>query len=582
MFRIFACVWLTLAIPFFGLGEEPEEETYLALRSPAQYFAAESHDSHYWTVLFPDDPPFSYACIYLPSFNREFGFYLEGNDLIWARTVGPSSMQILSQAPIVDLQRQGADRCAVLLMCLQFPVLGNMLEGWDCMVSGGKEEDIFSTPSDRKGLLPKLPQFGEWRMRAAGWMESIINPFIYKHLYVKRGKITLKPALADALRKTWDESVERKTFVMDMYRQLISGCDGDHIYFRGASGPVGEDLCEGEGMLRPAMRELAFGIVDMAMMEDFNPEREQWLMDQCAKIRRHAADLGEAPPPMVSESWVKDFYRRLDDQMEKERAEEKIRKEKEASLKEQAKEEKEKEPEADSPAHRTKEEYVRGFRERFLKPLDWNPLWRDLFPNGTQGKPGACWVGSRGISGFYLDGTLMGRAETLINTPLDIYDEWFYNQVPERALFPYDGIREPAGYGEPRVRREWISVGRDLSRLLEETLTDIAKGKMAGGKGNNNEVEETNGMYFVPFCIVRGADGTERIMSSADADLKTVVELMELWYTVDILFIDDEDYLQYILKKRAVLQGRTARDGAAECPGASGIWNSLGNRYLWN
>mgnify|MGYP000788275639 FL=1 len=559
MFRIFACVWLTLAIPFFGLGEEPEEETYLALRSPAQYFAAESHDSHYWTVLFPDDPPFSYACIYLPSFNREFGFYLEGNNLIWARTIGPSSMQILSQAPIVDLQSEGADRCAVLLMCLQFPVLGNMLEGWDCMVSGGEEEDIFSTPSDRKGLLPKLPQFGEWRMRATGWMESIINPFIYKHLYVKRGKITLKPALADALRKTWDEAVERKTFVMDMYRQLISGSDGDHIYFRGASGPVGEDLCEGEGMLRPAMRELAFGIVDMAMMEDFNPEREQWLMDQCAKIRRHAADLGEAPPPMVSESWVK-----------------------EASLKEQAKEEKEKEPEADSPAHRTKEEYVRGFRERFLKPLDWNPLWRDLFPNGTQGKPGACWVGSRGISGFYLDGTLMGRAETLINTPLDIYDEWFYNQVPERALFPYDGIREPVGYGEPRVRREWISVGRDLSRLLEETLTDIAKGKMAGGKGNNNEVEETNGMYFVPFCIVRGADGTERIMSSADADLKTVVELMELWYTVDILFIDDEDYLQYILKKRAVLQGRTARDGAAECPGASGIWNSLGNRYLWN
>ena len=559
MFRIFACVWLTLAIPFFGLGEEPEEETYLALRSPAQYFAAESHDSHYWTVLFPDDPPFSYACLYLPSFNREFGFYLEGNNLIWAQTIGPSSMQILSQAPIVDLQSQGADRCAVLLMCLQFPVLGNMLEGWDCMASGGEEEDIFSTPSDRKGLLPKLPQFGEWRMRATGWMESIINPFIYKHLYVKRGKITLKPALADALRKTWDEAVERKTFVMDMYRQLISGSDGGHIYFRGASGPVGEDLCEGEGMLRPAMRELAFGIVDMAMMEDFNPEREQWLMDQCAKIRRHAADLGEAPPPMVSESWVK-----------------------EASLKEQAKEEKEKEPEADSPAHRTKEEYVRGFRERFLKPLDWNPLWRDLFPNGTQGKPGACWVGSRGISGFYLDGTLMGRAETLINTPLDIYDEWFYNQVPERALFPYDGIREPVGYGEPRVRREWISVGRDLSRLLEETLTDIAKGKMAGGKGNNNEVEETNGMYFVPFCIVRGADGTERIMSSADADLKTVVELMELWYTVDILFIDDEDYLQYILKKRAVLQGKTARDGAAECPGASGIWNSLGNRYLWN
>ena len=282
MFRIFACAWLVLAIPFFGLGEEPEDETYVVLRSPAQYFAAESHDSYYWTVLFPDNPSFSYACIYLPSFNREFGFYLEGNDLIWARAVGPSSVQMLSQTPIVDLQSQGADRCAVLLMCLQFPILGNMLEGWDGM-TGGREEDIFSTSSERKGLLSKLPQYGEWRMFAARWMESMINPFLYRHLYVKRGKITLNPALADALRKTWDEAVERKTFAMDMYRQLLTRLDGDYFYFRGASGPVGEDLCEGEGMLRPAMRELAFGIVDMAMMEDWNAETEQWLMNQCAK-----------------------------------------------------------------------------------------------------------------------------------------------------------------------------------------------------------------------------------------------------------------------------------------------------------
>lgn len=581
MFRIFACVWLVLAIPFSGLGEEPEDETSVALRSPAQYFAAESHDSRYWTVLFPDDPPFSYACIYLPSFDREFGFYLEGNDLIWARAVGPSSMQMLSQTPIVDLQSQGADRCAVLLMCLQFPVLGNMLEGWDCMAGGGEEEDIFTTSSDREGLLSKLPQCREWRMFAAGWMESMINPFIYRNLYVKRGKITLNPALADTLRKTWDEAVERKTFVMDMYRQLLTRLDGNYFYFRGASGPVGEDLCEGEGMMRPAMRELAFGIVDMAMMEDLNLETEHWLMDQCSKIRRHAADLGEAPPPMISEAWVEDFYRQFEDQMRREHADEKIRKEKQASLKEQTEEEEGKKPEADAHDRRTKEEYVRGFRERFLKPLDRNPLWRDLFPNGTQGKPGACWLGSRGISGFYLDGAFMGRAETLNNTPLDIYDDWFYNHVPERALFPYEGIPEPVGYGDPRVKREWVSLGRDLNRLLEEMLTDIAKGKMAGGKGRNNQEEGTDRMYFVPFCIVRGADGTERIMSSADADLKTVVELMELWYTVDLLFIG-EDYLQWIFETRAVLQGRTARDGAAECPRASGIWNSWGNRYLWN
>lgn len=164
----------------------------------------------------------------------------------------------------------------------------------------------------------------------------------------------------------------------------------------------------------------------------------------------------------------------------------------------------------------------------------------------------------------------MGRAETLVNTPVDIYDYWFYNHVPEKALFPYDGIPGPEGYGGPRVKREWVFLGRGLNRLLEETLTDIAKGNMVGGKGKNKE-EETERTYSVPFCIVRAADGTERIMSSADADLKTVVELMELWYTADLLFINDKNYLQGILEKRAVLQGRTSRDGAAECPRASGL-----------
>lgn len=100
MFRIFACAWLVLAIPFFGLGEEPEDETYVVLRSPAQYFAAGYHDSYYWTVLFPDNPSFSYACIYLPSFNREFGFYLEGNDLIWAGQSGPPVCKCSPKRPL--------------------------------------------------------------------------------------------------------------------------------------------------------------------------------------------------------------------------------------------------------------------------------------------------------------------------------------------------------------------------------------------------------------------------------------------------------------------------------------------------
>ena len=228
-------------------------------------------------------------------------------------------------------------------------------------------------------------------------MESMINPFLYRHLYVKRGEITLNPALANALRKSWDEAVERKTFVMDMYRQLLTRCDGDYIYFRGASGPVGEDLCEGEGMLRAAMRELAFGIMDMAMMNDWNPETEQWLMDQCAKIRHHAADLGDTPPPMVSESWVEYFYQRFEYQMERKFADEKIRKEKKASWKERTEEEKKKEPEAGAATPPPYERRIcTGIPEAFFEAPGPESGLEGFIPERNSGKTGSMLAGKQG------------------------------------------------------------------------------------------------------------------------------------------------------------------------------------------
>lgn len=51
---------------------------------------------------------------------------------------------------------------------------------------------------------------------------------------------------------------------MDLYRQYVTGCDGNYCYFRGESGAMAEDLCRGEGRMRPAMRFLAWGLADMA------------------------------------------------------------------------------------------------------------------------------------------------------------------------------------------------------------------------------------------------------------------------------------------------------------------------------
>lgn len=318
MFKLTAYLWMALMMPVAACGEDGSaDEPWVAERGPSHYFAVESRDEHYWTLLFPDDLPFAYACMYLPSFDREFAFYLDGNTLYWARSAGPCSAQMLPQFPIIGFQERVMQQASGLLACLSFPVLGNLLEGWD-QLAEGREEDPFS--SGEENLFFSLSQFRGGYMLAADWAEFTINRILYSRLFVRRGAMALKPALADTLRKTWDEAITRRTFFMDLYRQYLTGCDVDYFYFRGASGPVGEDLCRGTGLMRPAMRDLAYGLIDMAMMDDLKPEGEQWIVEQCGRIRRHAAPLGDHPPPMVSDAWMDDFLKRLAKQEERDAA----------------------------------------------------------------------------------------------------------------------------------------------------------------------------------------------------------------------------------------------------------------------
>lgn len=574
MFKLAACFCTALALALPSRAQDScysDVESWSTLRCPVQYFAVESQDGHYWTTLFPDNPPFVYACLYLPSFDREFGFYLDGNELCWARAVGPCSIQMLSQFPVADFQNSGVAKAAVLVTRLQFPVLGNLLEGWDCLAGSTAECGPFADSTaecdpfagSTKSMVPNLPQFREYCELSAAWAEDVVNPVLYSHLFVKRGRMALPPAVADELRRTWDEAVARRTFPMDLYREYVTGCDGNYCYFRGKSDAVAEDRCIGAGRMRPAMRFLAWGLADMAMMDDLTPAGEQWLMKQCAAVREYAAEVGDEPPPMVSGEWVKGFAKRVWERMERE---EKAAREREKGVHgEDAAVEKK--PVEKAPSPYSGEKYVRGFRERFLKPLGENPFWKDLFPVGTEGKPGVCCLlPGRGICGFYLDGPLMGRAESRSHHPWEVYDGWFSRREPEKELFPYEGIPDAQGDCEARVKREWLTVGKETGGLMEGLLTGIARGELGAGKGKT-----THDADAIDFCIVRGADGTERIMSAADADLGAVVELMDLLYTMDLLFTCDEDYLQGIAQKRAVLQGRNPEEGEREYPRAGGL-----------
>ncbi|WP_418384337.1 hypothetical protein [Akkermansia sp.] len=116
------------------------------------------------------------------------------------------------------------------------------------------------------------------------------------------------------------------------------------------------------------------------------------------------------------------------------------------------------------------------------------------------------------------------------------------------------------------------AVAREIGGMMEGLLTGIARGELDDGKERTaHHVDDTG------FCTVRGADGTERLMSAADADLGTVVELMECAYSA---YQDEsvKDNAGYIMKHYDVLRGKTPPAGGyprKECFGING------SRFDW-
>lgn len=572
-----------LITPFPSVADGEEEGRSLIY--PGQYFACTWEEAYcsgrarvYWEMLFPENPPFTYACIYLGSFDQEFGFYLDGDELHWAQSTGFQSMQMLSQKPVVDLQNMDVFRGVLLLVHLWAPVGGTLLDGWDRFVEVnpgsllGKEEE-------RRYVFYS----GEGVGRMAAFVESLVNPFVYSRWHVRRGRRTLSPALADSLRRTWDEAVTERTFSMRVYQGLLECCDGNYCYFRGASGPVAEDLCHYSAKMRAAMMDMAHGLIDIMVMDDLNPEAEQWLMDQCARVRRNALELGDAPPPMASDEWAQRFADRFFEHLSEEWAAKK-----EGGLKEQAPavpEEEKKDAEAlaqqeekrdEEKEAREKARFARGYAECFFRPLEKNPLWKDLFPKGSEGKAGALWFGEYGLTGFYLDGTMMVRASSLHRTPEVVYCNWFFDGIPERRLVPYEGAPEDAPFWDvdgdysPRVKRERMDMGTGLSRLIVQVLNHVASGENAAGKADLDP-------DALAMIIIRGTDGKNRILTPQEKGFETVGKMLEHAYAA---YQEGKvkDSMGYIMECDDILQGNDPPPGGYPRTEGYGIH---GSRYGW-
>lgn len=587
MFKQLLWLWMAFLLVPSPSAADGEAEEGMSLICPGQYFACTWEEAYwgdarvYWEMLFPENPPFTYACIYLGSFDQEFGFYLDGDELHWAQSAGFQSIQMLSQKPVVDLQTMDVFRGVQLLVHLWAPAGGTLLDRWDWLVKinpgfllgKGEEMRYVFRSEDGVGMM-------------AAFVESVVNPFVYSRWYVRRGRRALSPALAESLRQTWDQAVTGRTCFMRVYRGLLQGTDGNYCYFRGASGPVGEDLCCTSGKMKASMMDLAHGLIDIMMMDDLNPEAERWLMEQCSMVRRNALELGDALPPMASDEWAQGFADRFFDNLEKKQAAANRKKEpieqglvvpkEEKKDTEELAQQEEKKDERKEAVERAR--YAKGHRERFFHPLEKNPLWNDLFPKGSEGKAGALWFGEKGLTGFYLDGTMMARASSLNLNPAQMYCNWFFEGTPERCLVPYEGEplwEDGAGLGwdySPRVKRAWMDMGKDLSRLVIRVLNHVASGEIAAGKAEGDPDPDSLGMV-----IIRGTDGKTRILTPQEEGFETMEKLLECAYSA----CQNEsvtDSVGYIMKYYDMLQGKEPPAEGYPCKECFGI---NGSRFNW-
>lgn len=572
MFKRLNCFWMVFVmIVSSSVRAEEDKSSYPFI--PEQYFAWDWKDARwgdasavFWPTLFPENPPFNYACLYLGSFDQEWGFYLDGNTLYWAHSTGAQSRQMLDQKPIVNLQTGNVSRGASLVAFLWTPTLRSLAGVWDWIL----KKNPFHLLGNREDQW-RFPTFRDRVMMAGSRGESLINPFLYSRYHVRRGHAVLKPALADALRRTWDESVAKRTFFMSTYRALVQGTDGNYCYFRGGSGPVSEDLCMGGGKMRCSMMDLAHGLMDIMMMDDLKPETEHWLMEQCALVRRESSAIGDEAPPMVSDQWAQDFADRYFECPDRDGEKKEEKKDEHAFNPESAlpeTEEEVKQPEKPEP---DKKEFAGGYRKRFFKPLEENPLWDDLFPKGSEGKPAALWFMEWGPAGIYIDGAGMVRAFARNVNPEQIYRNHFFRGIPERRLCPYEGETEENMEYNPRVRREWMALGDELSECCVMILNRIARGEIpALNISGNPEADE------ISVIVARGADGATRIISSGDSGAGDIIKFLEaVYYSYESS--GAQESIQVLREYHEMLQGKEPK--SERCREATE--DAVYGRYLW-
>lgn len=386
MLSNFRMNFLVFFVLFIFISTASGEEERMKLPYPDHYFAVDDtkyndHPKRVWYILFPENPEFKYSFLYLPSFEKHVGFYIENNNLHWAictRGVGYEDY-----GNLINLNDIGTSSVWGDVLEYIFPYL----------------EIEHSAKFHAEIVGKKSPPY-------IGLSVSMPSPVLYYYclvklnlrlrntisswFYVKRGEVKLEAKIAEELRKTWDLAVAERTVKMDLYRQFLNGFDGNFSYYRGGYGDIGEDIWCGDSKMRRGMSELSFFLINRADNGSFNEEDLLFIRDKCKNIQKIVLDVSVDPPPMISDEWTSKFlnsYFRYRDRQDSKPVSET------PSVEDNPENDAGNSSEVERPnAEKMKQkiDQIKEFHRRFLVPPDRNEVWKGFLPSSTPepGVPG--------------------------------------------------------------------------------------------------------------------------------------------------------------------------------------------------
>lgn len=342
----------------------PGEDKGMEIPYPDQYFAVDQTDykdeeEKIWHILFPAKPEFKYAFLYLPSFEKNLGFYIENDNLHWA--ISTHGLGYLDDLNILNLKEIGTSHLFINALQIVFPYLSRSV--------------IMANPDIYSSFLSAA--------------NSMFCNAICSCLYTERGQLKLDEKTAAELRKTWDLAVAERTLNMPVFRQYLATLDGNYSYYRGGYGAIGEDIWLGNSKIRRGMSELSFALIHMADKHSLSEDNLVFIRDKCQSVQKDALGMDDTLPSMVSTEWVNNFANSYHEYMDRQRGKPSVSdtllsQDSTPNDSDNSSEIKGSKAETIKEETRKIKEILRGF----LTPPENNEVWKGLLPSHTSGVPG--------------------------------------------------------------------------------------------------------------------------------------------------------------------------------------------------